>query len=62
MKGVLGHISALQGYTRLGTTWANEMNCGMNNVPGAGLIPQPVELQFSYHCLKRIIIMQVNCV
>ena len=26
MIGVLGHDSALQGYTGPGTTWANEMN------------------------------------
>ena len=36
MIGVLGHDSALQGYTGPGTTWANEMNFVMNLTPGAG--------------------------
>ena len=36
MNGVLGHYSALQGYT--GTTWANEMNFVMDHFPGAGSI------------------------
>ena len=30
MHIVLGHKSALQGCTGLGTTWGNEMNFGMN--------------------------------
>ena len=39
MNGVSGHDSALQGFTRLGTTWANEMNVGMNYAPDAGSLP-----------------------
>ena len=35
MIGVLDH-SALWGYAGPGTTSANEMNFGMNHVPGAG--------------------------
>ena len=35
--GVLGHDSALQGYTGLGTNWANGMNFVMNNAPSAGI-------------------------
>ena len=35
---VLAHYSVLLGYTRLGITWANEMNFGMNHGPGAGSI------------------------
>ena len=45
MNGILGHNSALLGYTRLGTTWANDMKCHMNHAPGAGLIARPVDLQ-----------------
>ena len=30
--------------TGLGTTWANEMNLGVNHAPGAGLIAQIVNL------------------
>ena len=36
MIGVLGHDSALQGYTRPGTSWTNEMNFVINHAPGAG--------------------------
>ena len=36
MNDVLGHNSALQGDIKLETTWANEMNFGMNHIPGAG--------------------------
>ena len=35
MIGVLGHDSALEGYTGPGPTWANEINL-MNHAPGAG--------------------------
>ena len=35
MNGVLGHDSALLGYTGPGTTWVNEMNSAMNHAPGA---------------------------
>ena len=35
MNGVLGHNSALQGYTGLGTNWANEMNFVTNHAAGA---------------------------
>ena len=38
MNGVLGHYSALQGYTHSGTTLANEIKFGMNHVPDAGSI------------------------
>ena len=38
MNGVVGHDSALEGYTRLGTTWAHEMNFVLSHAPGAGLI------------------------
>ena len=49
----VGHESALQGYTGPGTTWANEINLGLNHVPGAGSITWPVDLTCSlahYHC------------
>ena len=36
MNGVLGHDSALQSYTGLEKTWANEMNFVMKHAPGAG--------------------------
>ena len=42
MIGVLGHDSALKGYTGLETTWANEMNFVMHHAPGAGTIARPV--------------------
>ena len=42
MIAVLGHDTALQGYTGQGTTWANEINYDMNHTPGAGSIPRPV--------------------
>ena len=32
---VSGHNATLQGYITLGTTWVNDINFGMNNVPGA---------------------------
>ena len=35
MNSVLGHDAVLAGSTGKGTTWANEMNFGMNHVPGA---------------------------
>ena len=48
MIGVLGHDSALLGYTGTGTTWpANEMNFVMNHALGAGLIAWPVDKQSS---------------
>ena len=37
-NGVSCHGVALYGYTRPGTTWAYEMNFGMNHVPRAGSI------------------------
>ena len=43
MNGVLGHDSAVQGYTGSGTTRANEMNVGMNHVPGVGSIVRSVD-------------------
>ena len=55
MNSLLGHDSVLYGYTRLEATWANEMNFGINDAPGAGLIALPVyqqssELALSYGC------------
>ena len=38
MIRVLGHNSALKGYTGPGTTLANEINFVMNYAPGAGSI------------------------
>ena len=46
MKGVLGHDSALQGYTGPGTTQANEMNFVMNHAPDAGSIVCPQCYEF----------------
>ena len=43
MNIVLGHDSALEGYTGPGTTWVDEMNFGMNHVPGAGSMARPVD-------------------
>ena len=37
---------AVQGW--LGTTWANEMNFGLQHAPCAGSIAQAVDLQVSY--------------
>ena len=45
--GVLGHDSALVGYTGPGTTWADGMNFGMNIAPGAGSITRPINQQSS---------------
>ena len=42
MTGVLGHDSALSGYTGPRTTWANEMNFVMNHTL-AGSIEGPVD-------------------
>ena len=42
MIWVLGHYSALQGYTGPGTAWANERNFAMNDATGAGSIVRPV--------------------
>ena len=42
MIDVLGHDSALLGYTRPGTTWANEMNFVMNHAPSAGSIDHDI--------------------
>ena len=47
MNDLLGHNSALQGYTAPGTTQAKEMNFVMNHAPGAGSIAQPVDRQSS---------------
>ena len=43
----LGHDSAFIRLYWAGTTWANEMNLIMNNVPGAGSIDRPVDQQSS---------------
>ena len=45
INNVLGHNSALKGYTGPETTWANEMDFGKNYAWGAGSIAQPVDLQ-----------------
>ena len=42
MIGILGHDSALYGYTGQGTILANEMNFVMNHATGAGSIDRPV--------------------
>ena len=47
MIGVLGHDSALQGYTGPDTTWANDINSVMNHAPGAGSIARPVDQRSS---------------
>ena len=47
MVGVLGHNSALKGYTGPGTTWADEMNFVLNHAPGAGSLARPVHQQSS---------------
>ena len=39
---ILAHVSAVQGNTGPGTTWANEMNFIINHAPGAGSIARPV--------------------
>ena len=41
MIDVLGHDSALKGYTGPRTTLANEMNFVMNRAPGTGSIVRP---------------------
>ena len=47
MHGVLGHDSALKGYTRPGTTWANGMKFVMNHTPGVASIARSVDQQSS---------------
>ena len=47
MNGVLGHDSALQGYTGPGTAWSNGMNFVTNHAPGAESIAQPLNQQSS---------------
>ena len=46
MNGVY-YDSAPQGYTGLGTAWANEMNFGMKHAPDAGSITRSVDQQSS---------------
>ena len=41
-RPILGHDSDLEGYTRPGTTWANDMIYGMNHAPGAGSIAHSI--------------------
>ena len=43
MNGVLGHDSALLGYTGPQTTWANEMNFVKNHASGTGSIARPID-------------------
>ena len=45
VNDIFGLDSALRDYTGLGTTWANEMNIGVNHAPHAGSIARPVDLQ-----------------
>ena len=45
MPPVLGYNAALQGYTRPGKIWVNEMNFSVNHAPDAGSIARPVDLQ-----------------
>ena len=47
MNGVLGHDSALKGYTGPEKTWANEMIFGKNYDPGAGSVARIVDQQSS---------------
>ena len=47
MTHILGHDSALYGYTVLELNSANEMNFGMKHAPGAVSIAQPINLQSS---------------
>ena len=65
MNAVLGNNSALEDYAVPWTTWANEINFGMNHAPGAGSIAQPVDLQSNalplcYECPQYTIIHQYN--
>ena len=59
MNGVIGREPAVEGYTRLWTTWSNMMNLGLNHAPGAGLMAWPVDLQSSmlplcYGCPQKM--------
>ena len=45
MNGDLGHNSPLYSYTGLGTTWANKMKFGINDVLGAKSTAWPVDQQ-----------------
>ena len=64
MSDVLGHCSALKGYTGPGSTWANEMNFVINHVPCAGLIALPVDQQptlpLCYGCPNGLTIYFIN--
>ena len=55
MIGVLGHDSALYGYTGPETTWTNEMNFVTNHAPGIGTIVRPVVKQSSALQVERLI-------
>ena len=61
-----GHDAAMDNtilyYTGPGTTWANEMNFGMNHAPGAGLIARPVDLQSSVLPLCHDCPHKVTCI
>ena len=64
MNGVLGHHAELLRNTRLGTSWTNEMNFGMNHAPRARSITRPVNLQSNmlslyYNCLLQL---SINCI
>ena len=47
LNGILGHDSALYGYTGPGTTWVNEMSFVMKHAPSAGSIARPIDQQSS---------------
>ena len=42
--GAIGHNAVQEGYIGPETTWANEMNLGMNHGSGVGTIARPGDL------------------
>ena len=56
---VAGHDSALYGYTRSGTTSADEVNFVMNHARGAGSISIPVDLQSSATIVLRLLLTRL---
>ena len=53
MNSVLGHDSVLLDYTRLGKTWATEMNFVMNHGLGAGSIARPVDQKSTRYLVMK---------
>ena len=47
MNCISNHDSALKAYTGIRTSWANEINFGINHAPGAGSIAGPIDRQSS---------------